>query len=133
MAFKVTRQQLAERDALAAHLREKAAALNAAIATFNRAIEPISQPVVAALEDYNSILEKVRALARGVADAAQEQFDAKSERWQDSDKGVQVRTWIEEWEMSLDEIDLELPEPLTEIDPDEHASEIEDASPHPTA
>jgi len=43
-----------------------------------------------------------------------------------------VRIWIEQWEVSLDDIDLEVPEPLTEIDPEEHALEIEDAPLAPT-
>jgi hypothetical protein len=53
--------------------------------------------------------------------AAQQAFNAKSEKWQDSDKGIQVRSWVERWEVSLHDVDLELPEPLTEIDPDDHA------------
>jgi hypothetical protein len=34
--------------------------------------------------------------------------------------------------MSLDDVDLELPEPLSEIDPDEQAGEIEAAPTNPT-
>jgi cell division septum initiation protein DivIVA len=130
--FKISKQQLAERDALAADLRKKAEALNGAISAFNRAIEPVSQAVHQALEDYNEILEKARTLASSVTETAQEEFDAKSEKWQDSDKGVQVRSWIEQWEVSLDNVDLELPEPLAEIDPDGQAGQIEGAPPHPT-
>ena len=131
LAFKLRKDQLAERDALAADLREKAAALNIAIVAFNQAIEPVSQAVGEALEGYNAILEKARALASSITEPAQEQFDAKSEKWQESDKGIEVRSWIEQWELSLDDVDLELPEPLTEIDPDEHAGEIEAAPPPP--
>ena len=43
-----------------------------------------------------------------------------------------VRSWIERWEVSLDDIDLEVPEPLAEIDPEEHAFEIEGAPAGPT-
>jgi hypothetical protein len=96
LAFKLTRQQLAERDALAADLRNKETALNTAIA-------PFTHPVVEALENYNAILEKVRTLAGSLTTAAHEEFDAKSEKWQESKKGIQVRTWIEQWEMSLDD------------------------------
>ena len=46
--------------------------------------------------------------------------------------GIQVRRWIEQWEISLDDVDLDLPEPLPESDPDEHAGAIEGASPAPT-
>ena len=132
VAFKLSKQQLAERDAFAADLCKKAAALNIAIVAFNQAVEPLSLAVGEALEDYNGILEKARTLASSVTEAAQAEFDAKSEKWQESDKGIQVRTWIEQWEVSLDDINLDLPEPLTEIDPDEQAGEIEDAPQNPT-
>jgi hypothetical protein len=127
VAFRLSQRQLAERDALAVDLREKTKALNAAIAAFNQAIEPLSRTVIEAQDDYNAILEKARALAEGVTEAARDEFDARSERWQGSDEGIKVRIWIEQWEVSLDDIDLEVPEPLTEIDPEEHALEIEDA------
>jgi hypothetical protein len=132
VAFRLSKQQQAERDALAAALREKSVRLNAAIAAFNQAIEPVSRAVVEALDDYNEILGKARALAGGVTEAAQDGFDARSERWWGSDAGIKVRTWIEQWEMSLDDMDLEVPEPLVEIDPDEQALEIEDAPSYPS-
>jgi cell division septum initiation protein DivIVA len=131
-AFKLNKQQLAERDALAADLRDKTKALNAAIAAFNQAIEPLSRAVVEAQDDYNAILEKARALASGVTEAARDEFDVRSERWQGSDKGIEVRSWIERWEVTLDDIDLEVPEPLAEIDPEEHAFEIAGAPASPT-
>ena len=131
VAFKISKQQLVERDALAADLRKNAEALNSAIVAFNRAIEPLSQAVHEALEDHNEILEKARALASSITEAAQEAFDAKSEKWQSSDKGIEARSWIEQWEVSLDDVDLELPEPLTEIDPDDHAGQMEGAPTDP--
>jgi hypothetical protein len=130
MAFKVTREQLARRDVLAADLRAKATALNTAIAAFNREVGPLARAVAEA-QAYNETVERARTLASQISQTAQEVFEAKSERWQDSDSGIQVRAWIEQWEMSLDDIDLDLPEPLEEIDPDEHASALESASGRP--
>jgi hypothetical protein len=132
VAFRLSKQQLAERDALAADLRGKAAMLNAAITAFNQAIEQQSRAVVEAVDDYNEILEKARGLAEGITEAARDEFDARSERWGRSDTGIRVRNWIEQWEVSLDDIDLEVPEPLIEIDPDERALEIEGAPQCPT-
>ena len=126
VAFKLSKRQSTERGVLATDLREKATRLNAAIAAFNQAIEPLTRPVIEALEDYNETLAKARALAGGITETAHDEFDAKSERWQQSDKGVNVRNWIEQWEVSLDDIDLDLPEPLTEIDPEQQISEIEE-------
>src|ERR1700733_2288553 len=126
MAFKLSRDQLAARNALATALRGKAETLNITIAAFNRGVEPLSRAVDEALNDYNGILETARTLAGSISETAQEEFDAKSERWQDSDKGVGVRSWIEQWEMSLDDVELELPGELEEIDPDEHADRIKE-------
>ena len=131
MTFKVSKEQLTKRDALAAELRQKAATLNIAIAEFNKGIEPLVHAAAEAQANYNETLEAARTLTGNVAEAAQEEFEAKSERWQESDKGIEVRTWIEQWEMSLDDIELALPEPLEEIDPEEHADELEDASARP--
>jgi exonuclease VII large subunit len=131
MAFKVTREQLARRDVLAGDLRAKATALNTAIAAFNREVEPLARAVAEAQANYNETVERARTLASQISQTAQEVFEAKSERWQDSESGIQVRTWIEQWEMSLDDIDLDLPEPLEEIDPDEHARAFESASGRP--
>jgi hypothetical protein len=52
MAFRLSKQQLAERGVLVADLREKDATLNAAIAVFNQAIEPLSRPVAEALRPW---------------------------------------------------------------------------------
>ena len=131
MSFKLSKEQSAERAALAAVLRTRAAALNIAIAAFDQSVEPFAKAVAEAQNEYNEVLETARALANNIAEAAQEEFDAKSERWQDGEKGVQVRNWIERWQMSLPEIDLDLPEMLPEIDPDEHAGELEDAPASP--
>jgi hypothetical protein len=127
MVFRVGKEQLTKCDGLAVDLRVKAEALNLVIATFNKGIEPLAQAVAEAQADYNQTLEMARTLTGNVAEAAQNEFEAKSEKWQESEKGIQVRTWIEQWEMSLDDIELDLPEPLEEIDPDEHADELEDA------
>jgi hypothetical protein len=118
---------------LADELREKARALNIAIAVFNRDVEPLAQALGEAQDAYNATLEATRSLANSIAEPAQAAFDAKSQRWQDGDRGSQVRSWIEQWEMNLDDIDLERPEPLQEIDPDERATELEDAPGGPAA
>lgn len=133
MAFKLSKEQVTERDTVAAEVRKQGAALNIAIAAFNQAIEPFSQAVGEALEAYNAALERARTLADGIVATAQAAFDAKSGKWQESDRGIQVRVWIEQWEVSLDDLDLELPAALSEVACDEQAGALEDAPPGLTA
>jgi hypothetical protein len=131
MTFKLSREHVVKRRAVAADLRDRARTLNITIAAFNREIGPLSQAVGKALDDYHEVLENARGLTGEIAETARAEFDAKSEKWQDSEKGLQVRIWIEQREMSLDGVDLDLPEPLEEIDPDERASDIEDGPVNP--
>ena len=101
MTFKLSKDQSAERIALAADLRTRAATLNVAIDAFNRGIEPLCRAVAEAQGGYNETLERARALVAGVAEPAQAQFDARSERWQDGETGTRVRSWIDAWEVCL--------------------------------
>ena len=78
MTFKVSKEQLTKRDALAAELRQKAATLNIAIAEFNKGIEPLVHAAAEAQANYNETLEAARTLTGNVAEAAQEEFEAKS-------------------------------------------------------
>jgi hypothetical protein len=38
---------------------------------------------------------------------------------------MQVRHWLEQWKISLDDVEFEMPELLEKIDPETHASGIE--------
>jgi len=52
VAFKLSKQTMAERDALSGRPRKKAEAWNIAIGAFNQAIAPISEAVGRAQDDY---------------------------------------------------------------------------------
>ena len=131
MAFKLSNEQMAKRRALAADLRDKALTLNIAIAAFNRGVEPLAQAVADAQDDYNEILETTRNLSDSIAESAREQFEAKSERWQEGEKGQQAREWIERWEMGLDEMTRSTRAPPGDR-ARRHAGEIEDTLPAKT-
>jgi chromosome segregation ATPase len=127
MAFKTSKDQLARRDALAADLRRRANELNVAIATYNEKLDTLVREVVEAQARYNDAMERARTLASEISEPAQAEFDAKSDRWQESDAGIRIRLWIEQWEISLDDVELEVAEPLEEIDPEEYAGQLEAA------
>jgi hypothetical protein len=124
MAFKLGKQQVAERNRLADELRQQGKTLNAAIVAYNAAVGPLSKALDEAVEEYNDILERARTLTGTVVDAAQQEFDGKSQRWQEGDKGNRVRSWIEQWEINLDGVDIDPFSPLEEIDPEINADAI---------
>jgi hypothetical protein len=124
MAFKLGKQQVAERNRLADELRQQGKTLNAAIVAYNAAVGPLSKALDEAVEEYNDILERARTLTGTVVDAAQQEFDGKSQRWQEGDKGNRVRSWIEQWEINLGGVDIDPFSPLEKIDPEINADAI---------
>jgi hypothetical protein len=127
MPFKLTKDQITERAALAADLRRQGDALAAAIVAFNTAFGPVAELLTGAAAAYNQSLGSARNFAYAIAEEARGEFDDKSERWQEGDKGTEADAWIQQWEdASLDDVDFEPPEPMEEIDPSAHAVTLED-------
>ena len=76
MSFKLSKEQAAERDALAALLRKRAAAVNIAIAAFNRGVEPFLRRSLKRKTNTTRFWRTARTLASNIAEVAQEEFDA---------------------------------------------------------
>lgn len=47
---------------------------------------------------YSSAVEKAKDFASVIAERSREEFDEKSEKWQESDRGHAANEWIEKWE-----------------------------------
>lgn len=114
MAFKLDKQDTARRDALAGELTAGRAALEDAVSVFNAGVEALKAPLLAELEKYNAIVEEARGFVEDIASTADGQFDDKSEKWREGDKGQAARTWIDAWQNeSFDALELTFPEELT--------------------
>jgi hypothetical protein len=112
---------------LATDLRIKASGLAIAITDYNETMATVAPALRGALDSYNEAIEAARNFVNGIAEPAREEYDNKSEKWQESEKGVEAGRWISEWEeINLEDADIDLPEPLEEIDPLELAAEMED-------
>ena len=95
MAFKLTKVQIKERDEMVAALREKAEVVTAAKTAWEEAVN-----------DYNGALADANTFVEGLASDFRSQFDDKSERWQEGERGEAASTFVEAWEgVSLDEHD----------------------------
>lgn len=109
----LTKKQASEREAGGRRLRDTAASLEAAVEEYNAAIESLKAPVEAALEAYNEALAAAADFAEGVVADAQSEWDDKSERWQESERGLAVQSWIQEWQaLTLDEAAIHFPDNL---------------------
>jgi len=62
-----------------------------------------------AVDNYNEILTQLAEFRDSLLERLQGEFDEKSEKWQESDKGSAVGAMIDEWEnLNLEEIDQDV-------------------------
>ena len=93
MAFKLTKSQVVKINALASLLESQA------------------DEVKGAISSYNETLANSRSLLEDVACELDSEFENKSERWQEGERGEAVRAWIDLFEETCNDLeDLEMPE-----------------------
>ena len=85
MAFRLTKDQLRQKETLRTTLREAEQAFESAITAYNQAAEQAAEWV------------------QTTADSIRSEYDSKSERWQDSRTGQAVSVWLDEWEIAAGE------------------------------
>jgi hypothetical protein len=125
MAFKLTKDESARRDKILGELQTERSKLEDAISVYNANVEDLKNPVVAALEQYNAVVEEARGFAEDVANQAEQDYDDKSDKWQEGDKGQAASGWKDEWENAdFQEFEIEFPDELPSDLP-EHAETLE--------
>jgi predicted nucleic acid-binding Zn-ribbon protein len=124
VAFKLSKQELADRDGHVEKLEKAWAELVGTVSTYNLEVEAIRVPVEKAVADYNEALGGAKEFAEHVATRLEGEYDEKSEKWRDGDKGQAAAELKDAWqEIDTEEINLEWPEDLSIDDPD-HAPEL---------
>jgi len=121
MAFKLTKEQTAARDALAGRLEEAREKLDSAVVTAARGV------LQEEIDAYNGLLSEVKSFADDVAQDWENDFEEKSERWQDGDTGQAVRELIEAWQnVDFEGVDIDTPDPEVSFDAEVHSELLTD-------
>ena len=112
MTFKITaseRKDIEEAVDATTNARES---LEAAIAEANEKIADITRDVQNKIDSYNDAVGTLRQEIDCLHDRLNCEYDERSEKWQESDKGVEIRSWIDiigdEVLSYVDELDIEL-------------------------
>lgn len=125
MAFKLSKQERAQRDDLCARLNAARATLDEKVEDVNDAVQTAIDALEAAVASYNDVLEEARGFVADIVAQGEEDIDDKSERWQEGERGEAARAWVDEWECAqLDDVELPTID-LLEIADDDHASTLE--------
>lgn len=116
MAFKLTKTQETEWKNLIEIAQDRMHTLNAAIEEYNEHVV-WTERVLPALEQYNSALASLKECSEAIAAVWQTEFDERSEKWQESERGGQVSELIQAWEaLDFEEPEIDEPDDIPEVD-----------------
>ena len=119
MAFQLTKAEVKERDEVIEAARRKLGALNTAISTFNERLEEQRSILDDATNDCNGAMQGVADYLERIKDRLTGEYDDKSEKWQEGEKGTTVRDWIDTFDIDFMDIDVEVPNDISEAECDE--------------
>ena len=128
MAFKLTKQELNRRDELRDKLADARIDLDEAIAEQNRIIEDAYSAINAALDDYNEVVNEAYGFVEDIHAEREGEYDDKSERWQEGERGQAAYEWLDTLANERDELTgIDPLEAFTgvELDLTDHAAVIE--------
>jgi DNA repair exonuclease SbcCD ATPase subunit len=115
MAFKLTKDERADLADHLGTLQEKLQKIREAEAARLETITAEDEKVKAAIADYNGALADAKTFVEETAERLRGEYDEKSERWQEGDKGSAASEFIEQWE----NVDMEDIDESETIQPDE--------------
>jgi hypothetical protein len=108
MAFKLTKQEQAQRSDLVGRLIASREELDHCLGGVHDALEMAAEALRSSVEAYNELVEEARGFAADIAAQAEEDIGEKSERWQEGERGEAAQEWQREWENAEWE-EVELP------------------------
>lgn len=110
----LSKEQTARREQIYGDLTERESALNQAVVEFNLLLEERLVVVQEAQTSFNDSVARVNDFIGEIRDAQETYADCRSEKWRETEAGEAYASWMNDWDIELDEVDLDLPEPLDE-------------------
>jgi uncharacterized protein YukE len=114
---RLSKTQQARHEEISQKLATTRDELNEAIQAFNAEVTALHarllQPKVA---EVNVAVSLANAFVEEIHGEQESYFDERSDTWREGDAGSEYENWKNEWELSLDELELEDPAPFDEVD-----------------
>ena len=74
-------------------------AIDAALSSYNEELTALQEHVQEQINFYNNSLSDLRSFAENIAAERRNEYEEKSESWQDGDNGQLPGRWISTWDM----------------------------------
>jgi len=111
----LTREQIQTKLKLAQQLAEAGEDLQETIHRFNATLHIASAEIQALQGRFNELVQEAQGFVQSIHDEQETYRDDRSDRWNESDAGQTYEVWMDAWDASLEEIDLDLPEEIAEV------------------
>lgn len=95
MAFKITAKDRKQLDELTSTVADRRSDLEDQLAEYNNVVADAIAQLNEKIREYNESVEAVRANLEDIKNDLRDQFDNKTDRWQEGDKGQAVSTWLD--------------------------------------
>jgi len=112
--MKISKASSTEIDDMRTAVADAQEAVETAVTEFNEALAVARAPLDEAISNYNDALAELKARLEAERDERQEEYDNKSERWQEGDKGQAAQEWIDGIGNAADTLDSALETDLPE-------------------
>jgi chromosome segregation ATPase len=119
---KLTKIQIDTKNQLARRLDQSEQDVREAIHVLNQRLVEAWAEVTSTVGHHNELREEVNDFLRQIHDEQVNYQEDRPDSWQGSERGHAYGNWADEWEVLLDEITVECPEPVEE--PDMDAAEV---------
>jgi chromosome segregation ATPase len=113
MKMKLNKDQIATFDDLLARGQSAAKSLSDAADKYNAAIDEAWQEFAKVVDEVNEVQDELRGFTEETAADLRCQFDDKSEKWQEGEKGQSADGMVNEWEgITFDHIEFDEPDQI---------------------
>lgn len=107
----ITKIQSEQLNSFKSALEQKQENLESAIADFNADAQELWANLVAdKIDDYNKTVVATQNFIDQTREEIQTYYDERSESWQSGERGTSFDEWIDGWDVSLEEIDIDSPD-----------------------
>jgi hypothetical protein len=115
VAFKLTKAEDARKNELETELEQVVGVLEDARTELQDQIEKLVTDFNEKhIDPLNTKLEEVHGFVEDIVNERQGEYDDKSERWQEGERGQSAQSWLQDWESSLSDFEgmaaVEVPE-----------------------
>lgn len=109
---RLTTNDVKQKEALALKLDSAKENLEAVVASYNKAVADLWDPVADAVQAYNDAREEVNDFCGGIRDDIENYIGERSESWQESDAANAYDDWKNNWDEEIDELALDEPDEI---------------------